>query len=131
MHDDGKSHLDNLALHVEKESSERLESGWDLCPELATCQRAAVRRHIREKWMKGSQRSLEFFLPCPAGHVRLSSKLGIPRQGWPEAGGGWNCVPVALGGAVDGGIWCAFRGQEESLWSHVLERWPHPEVSLP
>ena len=33
-------------------------------PELATCQRAALRRHIREKWMKGSQRSLEFFLPA-------------------------------------------------------------------
>ena len=36
----------------------------DIPPELATCQRAALRRHIREKWMKGSQRSLEFFLPA-------------------------------------------------------------------
>ena len=38
-----------------------------------------------------------------------------------------SCVPAAAGGASDGGIWCAFRGQEESLSRKVLELWPRPE----
>ena len=62
-----------------------------------------------------------------AQEARVESWLSTLKPGQMVVVSTRECVPVAIGGAADGGIWCSFSGQEESLRRKLLARWPDPE----